>query len=503
MVREANIRDVNPWWVDAAKIDEDREIQEWNRSELKFVPRLMYKIIEDCEPGNTVVYTLRGLRQVGKTTLIKLQIKKLLEMKIASPWNILYYSLDLHRTPQDVADVVQAYMRITSRLRGNKRCYLFLDEVTSVPDWQKGIKWLIDQNKIKNSIVVATGSQAIDLKGAAERLPGRRGNIDSSYDKILLPMKFSEYVSILNPDIGAFVKHELLSLESRKSIFNKLLNREIDNKVDLVDAYRNELDYLLEEYMSTGGIPLVVNKKASDGLIPEYVYTRYMQGVAGEWNKLGKKEAWLKQISNTIIKSQGSQTSWNGISKDTELGSHNTAQDYVHTLENLFIVSVINAYNSKTKSPMTRRNKKIYFGDPLFLHMFNGQANAKGSFDVGLDYLQDESNKGKILEGIVANHLIRWAFMSSNKKQSFDPHDRIFYWNDDNKKEVDFVYYDGGTVEVPIEVKYRNRVDKKELGGMSSFLRLTKKSGLVISKKHLEIKPECVEIPASVFLLLI
>ena len=35
----------------------------------------MYKLIKDFRTVNTVVYTLRGLRQVGKTTLIKLKIK--------------------------------------------------------------------------------------------------------------------------------------------------------------------------------------------------------------------------------------------------------------------------------------------------------------------------------------------------------------------------------------------------------------------------------------------
>ena len=501
MVKERDIRNVNPWWIHPKNIDKDKHIQSWNETQLKHTPRLMYKLIKDFRTVNTVVYTLRGLRQVGKTTLIKLKIKEFIEKGIAA-WNILYYSFDLQEKPRDVVDVIQKYMKITSRSRENKRCYIFLDEITSIPNWQKGIKVLIDNDEIKNCTVVATGSQAIDLKGSAERLPGRRGDIDDSYDKILLPMKFSEYVSDLNPKIKDVIREELCS-DDRKIIFNELFNGKMNKKIEKIDVWRNELDDLLKEYIMTGGLPYVVNKKISDGFIPENVYTSYKDSVNGEWVQLNNKEIWLKQLNNAIIKSQGSQTSWNSLAKNTEISSHNTAQDYVRTLENLFVVSIINRYSTSIKKALIKKEKKIYFQDPFLFHMFNNQASNRTSFDQSLEYLEDEGNKGRILEGVIANHLVRWAFISSKRKQSFDPHDHIFYWKDKNNKEVDFIYYDGESIEIPIELKYKNKVYKKELGGMSSFLDYTKKNGLVISKNQIGVQQEYVEIPASVFLVLI
>lgn len=115
-------------------------------------------------------------------------------------------------------------MKITSRMRDNdKRCYLLLDEITSIPNWQKGIKALVDNDEVKNCTIIATGSQIIDLKDAAERLPGRRGNIDDSYDKILLPMKFSEYVSSLNPEIKDVLEKELSRFSDRESVLIALI----------------------------------------------------------------------------------------------------------------------------------------------------------------------------------------------------------------------------------------------------------------------------------------
>ena len=95
------------------------------------------------------------------------------------------------------------------------------------------------------------------------------------------------------------------------------------------------------------------------------------------------------------------------------------------------------------------------------------------------------------------------AFDQSNKKQTFDYTDHVFYWKDDKNRKVDFVLY-GGTIQVAIEVKYRNKINPRDLSGLVHFLGETDTtSGLVISKSTLDVRPEYVIIPASVFLLLI
>ncbi len=415
----------------------------------------------------------------------------------------MYYSLDLAST-QDVVDVIETYMKISKRQRGDNWCYIFLDEASSVHNWQKGIKWLVDNDKLKNCTIMATGSQAINIKNATERLPGRKGILDESYDKILLPTKFSEYASLLNKNIRNLISDNLSSFERRKLIFDKLLNREIDTILDDLNAYQNELNDLLHEYMLTGGIPKIIDEKIKTATIHESLYTSYLEGVSGEWSALSKNETLLKQFCGTLIKSQGSHISWNGLSNDASLGSPNTASDYAYTLKDLFVLSIIYNYGTDKKIPRTAKDKKLYFTDPYFLHIFNGWTSAKGNFETSLDYVDETNNQGKIIEGIVADHLIRWAFALSNKKQTFDYNNHVFYWKDDKSREVDFVLYDGNTIQVPIEVKYRNKINPKELAGLVSFLgKSDTTSGLVISKSTLEIRPEYVIIPASVFLLLI
>ena len=504
MVYESVVRDSNPWWKDAASILGDQKIKEWEDSAIRYIPRLKHKITYDFESSDTVVYSLRGPRQVGKTTLVKLQIRDFLDMGI-SPWNILYYSLDLANTPQDVVDVVETYLKISARRHNDKRRYLFLDEISSVRDWQKGIKWLVDSNKLRGCTIMVTGSHAIDVRNATEKLPGRRGKIEDNYDKILLPMKFSEYASLANDDIKSLIlKNGLLSLPRREAIFMKLLHREIDKNLDNFYSYQNELDDILSEYMLTGGTPAIIDEKIKTSAINESSYTRYLESVTGQWSGLRKNETMLKQFCGAVIKSQGSHTSWNNLSREAALGSPNTALDYAYTLKDLFVLSIIHLYGTDKRIPMIQKDRKFYFHDPYFLHIFNGLMSTKDNFEASLDYVEKEEHQSKITEGIIADHLIRWAFALSKKKQTFDYYNHVFYWKDEKNKEVDFILYDGNQMELPIEVKYRNRIDHRGLTGLVSFLDKTKtESGLVVSKSDLDVRQDYVVIPASIFLLLI
>ncbi|RNJ77653.1 MAG: ATP-binding protein [Nitrosopumilus sp. H13] len=108
---ESDLREFNPWWKDPSLINQDDEIRAWTDTKIRFVPGLQYEIKYDFSPDNTVVYTLRGPRLVGKTTMIKLQIREFLKQGI-SPWNILYYSLDVKSSKNDILDIVKTHMNM-------------------------------------------------------------------------------------------------------------------------------------------------------------------------------------------------------------------------------------------------------------------------------------------------------------------------------------------------------------------------------------------------------
>ena len=88
MISFNDFYDDNPWWKDGIEFN-DKELRTWNESIIKWDPRIRKKF----NFNEDIVYSLRGPRQVGKTTLTKLQIKHLLQQGV-SRWNIFYYPFE-------------------------------------------------------------------------------------------------------------------------------------------------------------------------------------------------------------------------------------------------------------------------------------------------------------------------------------------------------------------------------------------------------------------------
>jgi predicted AAA+ superfamily ATPase len=49
-----------------------------------------------------------------------------------------------------------------------------LDEITSVKNWPRAIKFLADAGKLENIYLLLTGSSAVEIKHGYERMSGRR-----------------------------------------------------------------------------------------------------------------------------------------------------------------------------------------------------------------------------------------------------------------------------------------------------------------------------------------
>ena len=488
----------NPWWKSKNEIQNDPKIKEWNESDIKWDPRIRHKF----DYSNDIVYSLRGPRQVGKTTLIKLQIKEFLEND-TNPWNIMYYSFDLNNNPKDVMEIINSYLTQSERWRDKKRIYLFLDEISSVKNWQKAIKKLWDMGKLKNCTVVATGSHSVDLRMATERLPGRKGITNDAYDKIMIPMKFSEYVSILDSDLSKYINENLRKSELRQKLINSLFDCKIDQALEKLIPQIDKLDRFLYEYLLTGGIPKAIDEYIKYGQINEYVYTMYLESILGDLKQLDMDGRKFKQLVVNIIGNIGWPTSWNSLQKDTDIGSWRTVDRYMNLLLEMFILLTYYQYDSKKKAPIYSKDKKVYFQDVFFFHTLNSWISSKNSFELANEYISQERNQGHLIEGIIGDHLIRLTFFLTAKKQMFDYSNHIFHWRYSNDKEVDFILK-VNDMEIPIEVKYQKTIGVRDMDGLFNFKRRTGvKNAILISKNHLEEHQDYVKIPAGLFLLLI
>jgi uncharacterized protein len=174
------------------KIKDDVNLEKLKSVKYKWYPEILHLFNMEKD----VIYTLRGSRQVGKKTSLKLLIKKLLRK--TQKGNIFYCTCNNIDNYHELINIFRMYLDWADN---NKRKHIFIDDITFVKNWTRAIKHLSDLGRLRNCTVILTGSNAHDLKYEVERMPGRRGE-DSDLDKILFPLSFHEYVHLINPDIS-------------------------------------------------------------------------------------------------------------------------------------------------------------------------------------------------------------------------------------------------------------------------------------------------------------
>ena len=493
----ARLFEHNPWWINAGSIKDEPEVRAWieSGSQRGAVEGISF------EPDDAV-YSLRGPRQVGKTTLIKLEIKRLLEEGVPGK-DILYYSFDLESGPRDVADVLDEYLA-RGKPTGGRRRFLFLDEISNVHNWQRAIKSLKDMDKLRRCTVVTTGSHSVDLRRSAELLPGRRGNPSDSLDKILLPMSFGQYVSAVDDDLGSAVRRgALATLQGRASVVRGLARGEIAEDLDDVSIMQAKLDRHLNNYMLTGGMPLAVLGFASRGVVTDRVYKTYLDAIGSMIQMAGKNRSKAHQLAASIRGSSGSPVSWSSLGRGTDIGSHHTVEEYVNMLEDVFVVSVLYRYDSSTSLPRFNAGKKVYFRDPLFAHALRREIEPAGAFKQSLRTVDDPKAGGALVEQIVGDHVMRLAPALSSQRVDFELRYSVLYWQSARSgREVDFVVRDGDSL-IPVEAKYQARVRRNDLWGLTDFAKATgTEAGIVVTRDELRTVGAVTLVPASVFLLL-
>jgi hypothetical protein len=484
----------NPWWENPENIERDRNILRFEESSIRWTPRIKHFL----ELNSERIYTLRGPRQVGKTTLIKLMIRDLL-LKGVSERRIFYYTCDLVNTPSSLVEIIESYLEPTDYITDHFR-YIFLDEISAVKDWQRGIKHLYDLGKFKKVCVLLTGSHSLDIRKASERLPGRRGEpSNGTLDKILLPMKFGEYVETRDKQLEELIRSlDLRRFEKRKKIIISLAKGEISPELKKVSLYMDKISKYFEDYLLTGGYPIAINEFVNHGEISNSTYRTYVDVTIGDFLRWDNREIYLAQILRAVNETLCSQVSWRTLEKKTDIGSPNTTARYIDVLKSGYVLNPFYVVDRKKGGPNYKKNKKIHYLDPFIFHALRGWINQTPAFRYAQDFLLSE--KHKLVESVVGHHLIRFAY-NLNPSDNFEPSMNVMYWKD-SKNEVDFIVKDGDEY-LPFEVKYISSFTSDEINGLYNFTKYgTENSGIVVTKDLLQRDHNVTAIPASLLTLL-
>jgi len=458
------LKEQNPWWVAKEKIDDDVNLEKLKQVKYTWHPHMLntFNLSKD------VIYTMRGSRQVGKTTTLKLLVKRLL--KENNKENIFYFTCNNIDTYQDLIEILRAYFEWQEN---KQRKFIFIDEITFVKNWTRAIKHLADLGSLRNCTMILTGSNAHDLKYEVERMPGRRGE-DAELDKILFPVSFREYAGFVNPE---FIQ-KFSDIKSAQKHY---------------PFYRKELRKLLDDFLLTGGFIQAINCLAANKKIEIDIYQQYLSWVLGDLAKLGKKEVYSRQIFDQVIRSITTNIGFDTIAKKTSIDSHRTVEDYLDVMESNFIVKILYQIDINKRIAASRRTKKIYFQDTFLFWVFLGYVFGLSDYFSGSQKrLADTLLRSKLIENLVMSSLMQM-------ENSVNWSNIVFFFRTTNRAEVDFVVKRQNGELLPIEVKYQDKVERKDFLNLN---KVNRQKGIIISKKDFLMDKDKWIMPVEVFLLL-
>ncbi len=468
----------NPWWSDPVRINSDRDIKAVENSSIKWKQE---KIVY-FDLGKDAIYTLRGPRQVGKTTLLKKMIKNLLKNG-AKPQSIFYYSLDLERHPEDILRIFQQFLEFSNAYKIPRR-YVFLDEITPIKDWQYALKKIIDLGWGENTSFLLTGSSTVDLRKGTERLPGRRGKVYRP-DKVLLPMSFREFCDSQGLSLPLPFSH----INLREFAFH---SPKVYEKINPFKIFYPKLQSFFDNYLRTGGLPLAVESLSSSGKVTPDILEIYSSVIISDFEKLRKNRVILNQILRRLYFTYTTPISWQSLGKGVDVASYNTTREYTELLADSFLVTILYFLDRKNKQASNKKNKKFYASDPLIYRLFTSLASPVASETI----MENPEWIGKNVEGIMINHLLR--IVESQLAEGFSNLTNTFYWRSSRNREIDIITILEGK-ELPVEIKYQERITPFDY---TTLKRIFKK-GIVVTRKDFFINEKIIGIPACFFLYLL
>lgn len=451
----------SPWLTEKSWMSKDRHLTMARDSGICF-RHLDEKV--SFPPGSISI--IRGPRQIGKSTECKLIIKSHLE-KGSNPKNFVYFPCDNILNRRELVDVVTASKEIT-KSEDNHSLTLFLDEITSVKEWYKTIKWFQDTGMLSKVALVLTGSSAYEMKRGYERMPGRRrGGVDIC----LLPMGYKAFSDIMSSvSVPTISLWEMIDSE-----------KAFNHHKALFLGKQTVLSKNIEMFLRYGGIPCIVAEIKNNRDIAQATKEIFFSTISSEIEKQKRSTATLRMVLNGIYSSLTTPVSLNRIAASQNISSPTTVKEYLELLHSSFICFPVSPLDISKKAAFPKKDKKYYFTDPLFLDLIQSAFSLQ---EIDLSRLAELSAGAAIIRHF-AEDWARWGYVDS-----------LFYWKSSSNREVDFVISRRG-LYFGIEVKYQSQVSGwDEL----SILRGIGK-GLLVTKDTFEFGT-VPKIPLWVFLLL-
>ena len=460
---------LNPWWTDPAwGPGDDVHLSAAAESPFAWDPRPFDA--QDIESGS--VFTLRGPRQSGKTTLTKRLIAERVRAGLAR--RTCFLTLQTISVQDELQEAIETALRLWPDEKGS---WLFvLDELTFVRGWANVVAHLHEHDRdFRRATVILTGSSAHDLTDSAGILHGRRGPSKRILDRLHAPMTFRDYVAARAPQA---VPADLLRLED-------LLSPQGRQVVAVASLRTAELTQYLGEYSLCGGLPAPVRDMLQDRQVAEATTLALWRGLAADIRKLERNETRLEKLLARMVVGLASLTNLSDVARDMDV-TKPTASSYLDLLAQSFALMVLHQRDTKRQGgPSLTKPRKLYFGDPAFALI--PSVLAPGGPVASLPDL---------VENLLAIALFRHA--ERDALERFREPQRLFLWRSSDGREIDFVTPIGdGTLA--LESKFGRRVDGKDYESIEKAFG----SGVMVSQQTVITDRKILTVPAGVLLVLL
>ena len=305
-----------------------------------------------------LIKVITGVRRCGKSTLLELYQRYLLENRV-QPKQIIEINLE-DADNRHLLDPYVLHDYITKRLLPKKMNYVFIDEIQNVTEFEKAVNSLFIK---KNVDLYITGSNAYMLSGElATFLSGRYVEIH------LLPLSYKEYLSAFSGRTPPSRRYRDYLLNSSFPYTLELADRE--------DGKKQIQNYLSGIYNTILLKDIVARKKVADVMMLESL-VRFM------FDNIGCETS-TKKIADTMT------------SAGRKISVH-TVESYLSALTDSYILYRAGRFDIKGRQYLKTGNK-YYLVDPGLRYFLLGS-------QIG--------DEGRVLENVIFLELYRRGYTLS------------------------------------------------------------------------------------------
>ena len=369
---------------------------------------LYYQLLPYLKHKNALVIV--GMRQVGKTTLLKQLFEKINEPKIwfdlDNPldqkvfedidYNVVYkrvVSMVAPSTVPQATKLVNSPSLMVASYTNKKRLNIFIDEIQNFPEITLIIKYLIDHYNVK---FVVTGSSSYYLKNLfPESLAGRKFLFE------LNPLHFQEYLYF----------NDVISEKDAQSTQN------IKDMLSIDIVHYSKYSSYYDEYLQFGGFPEVVitkNKELKKEILKNIFKSFFEKDIRLLSDFKDVKD--LRDLLILLVPRVGSMIDITKISSELAV-DRVKLYSYLEFLQSIFIIKLLPKF-SKSIDRSVAGGKKVYFSD-------NGIINTISTV-----------NEFQLFENSVVNQLAKYGELS--------------FYNKRNTAEIDVVVNKKVAIEIKI-----------------------------------------------------